>query len=188
VEAKLSAPGPGDRVEDAVRRERPRLLDFIRRRVGDASDAEDLLQDVFQQLAASDGIAGPIEDLTAWLFTVARHKVIDWYRRRRPEARPRFGGADGSDLEPEEVLFDPADGPDHALWRSEFWSALVDALDELPAAQRDVFVAHELEGVSFKELARRTGEPLNTLLSRKRYAVLFLRQRLRGLRDEVRWR
>lgn len=130
-------------------------------------------------------MAEPIEDLTAWLFTVARNKVIDWYRKRRPAPLPQVSSEDEGFPGLEDILFDPADGPDRAYWRSAVWSELAEALDELPAEQREVFVAHELEGMSFKEIARRTGEPMSTLLSRKRYAVLFLRERLQDLYDEL---
>ena len=172
-------------VEAALKKERGRLLGFIRRRIGDASDAEDILQDVFYQLLVSDGVMEPIENLTAWLFTAARNKVIDWYRKRRPPRPPQATGDREGPPDPEENLFDPADGPDHAYWRSLFWSELAEALDELPEEQRDVFVAHELEGLTFKAIAERTGEPINTLLSRKHYAVLFLRERLQDLYDEL---
>jgi len=170
-------------VEATLRKERGRLLDFIRRRIGNASDAEDVLQDVFYQLLMSDTVLEPIENLTAWLFSAARNKVIDWYRKRRPVAPSRASGRHGRSPYPEEILADPAEGPDRAYWRSAFWSELADALGELPEEQRDVFVAHELEGRSFKEIAEKTGEPINTLLSRKHYAVLFLRERLQDLYD-----
>lgn len=164
-------------LEDAFERQKGRLLDFIRRRIGDVSDAEDVLQEVF--LLASKSVTQPIEDLTAWLFTVARHKAIDWYRKRRPArlSRATESTPDGQ----EERLADPASAPDRAYWRSVFWSVLADALDELPEEQRDIFVAHELEGLSFKEIAEKIGEPMNTLLSRKHYAVLYLRERLRDV-------
>jgi RNA polymerase sigma factor (sigma-70 family) len=186
----VSLPDPRTSGADApldavVTKEKRRLFDFIRRRIGNEAEAEDLVQDVFYQLASSYSVAEPIENLTAWLFTVARNKVIDWYRRRRPAPLPRAGGEDDRPLGPDEILFDLEDGPDRAYWRSEVWSELSQALEDLPPAQREVFVAHEIEGVSFKEMARRTGEPLNTLLSRKRYAVLFLRERLRELYDEM---
>lgn len=170
-------------LENAVNRERKRLSDFIRRRIGDESEAEDVLQDVFYHLLRSPSVTEPIENLTAWLFAVARNKVIDWYRKRRPAPLPR--GGDEGPLDLEEALFDPADGPDRAYWRAAVWAELADALDQLPETQRDVFVAHELEGASFKEIAERTGEPLNTLLARKRYAVLYLRERLRDLYDDL---
>ena len=170
-------------LDTAVKRERKRLFDFIRRRIADEGDAEDILQDVFYQLLTSPSVTEPIENLTAWLFTVARNKVVDWYRKRRPAPLPEAGV--GGPLDLEDVLFDPADGPDRAYWRAAVWTELANALDEMPPEQRDVFVAHELEGASFKEIAERTGEPLNTLLSRKRYAVLHLRERLRDLYDEL---
>jgi RNA polymerase sigma factor (sigma-70 family) len=172
-------------VDRAVRLERKRLLDFIRRRVRNQSDAEDILQDVFYQLATSYSVTEPIEKLTAWLFTVARNKIIDWYRKRRPESLPADAGDFDSPLNLEEILYDPRQNPDRVYARSLVWSELSEALDELPDEQREVFVMHELEGRSFKEIAEITGEPLNTLLSRKRYAVLFLREQLQELYNEM---
>ena len=162
-----------------------RLYGFVRSRIRDERDAEDLVQDVFQQLVASESVTEPIEDLTAWLYAVARNRVIDWYRKRRPEPLPQPHPEEGDGPGPEEMLSHPLDSPDRVFWRSAVWEELADALAELPEAQRDVFIAHELEGTSFKEIAQRTGEPLNTLLSRKRYAVLFLRERLRHLYEEI---
>lgn len=175
------------RVDAAVKGHRRPLLDFIRRRIRNASEAEDLLQDVFYQLAASYSVVEPIENLTAWLFAVARNRITDWYRKRRQAAWPQGSGDVGprGPTNLEEVLFDPEDGPDRAYMRSLVWSELGTALDDLPDEQRDVFVWHELEGRSFKEIAGRTGVPVNTLLSRKRYAVLALRERLRELYDEL---
>jgi RNA polymerase sigma factor (sigma-70 family) len=172
-------------VEAALKKERERLLGFIRRRIGNASDAEDILQDVFYQLLVSDSVMEPIENLTAWLFTAARNKVIDWYRKRRPVRSPHAAGDHDASPDPEDILSGPADGPERAYWRSLFWSELAEALDELPEGQREVFVAHELDGLSFKAIAERTGVPINTLLSRKHYAVLFLRERLQELYDEL---
>ncbi len=170
--AQPSNTGEALSVEATLGKERGRLLDFIRRRMGNASDAEDVLQDVFCQLLASDSVLEPIENLTAWLFTTARNKIIDWYRKRRSSRLWRGAGdEEGVPQDPVALLSNPADGPDRAYWRSAFWSELADALEELPEAQREVFVAHELEGRSFKEIAERTGEPINTLLSRKHYAV-----------------
>ncbi len=175
------------RVDAAVKGHRGSLLDFIRRRIRNASDAEDILQDVFYQLAASYSVVEPIENLTAWLFAVARNRITDWYRKRRQAAWPQ----ESEDVGPhgptnlEEVLFDPEDGPDRAYWRSVVWSELGTALDDLPDEQRDVFVWHELEGRSLREIAERTGVRVNTLLSRKRYAVLALRERLQELYDEL---
>ena len=142
------------------------------------------MQDVFYQLVASYSVTEQIEQLSSWLFTVAKNKIIDWYRKRRPEQLPPREETEGP-LNLEEILFDPAQKPDEVYARSLFWTELADALEELPEKQRQVFVMHELEGKSFKEIAEITGEPLNTLLSRKRYAVLFLREQLRELYDEL---
>jgi RNA polymerase sigma factor (sigma-70 family) len=129
-------------------------------------------------------VTEPIERLTSWLFTVAKNKVIDWYRKRRPQSLPPDDENDGP-LNLENILFDPAQQPDEVYARSLVWTSLAEALDDLPEEQRQVFVMHELEGKSFKEIAEITGEPMGTLLSRKRYAVLFLRQQLRGLYEEL---
>jgi len=174
-------------IAHAARTERPRLLGFIRRRVRSEEDAEDILQEVFYQLVANYSVTEPIEKLTSWLFAVARNKIIDWYRKRKPESRADQGQAGDKEDEAfnlEEILFDPAGGPDTAYARSLIWDELEEALEELPEEQRLVFVRHELEGRSFKEIAEETGEPINTLLSRKRYAILFLRERLQELYDE----
>ncbi len=172
-------------LDHTVRSERKRLLDFIRKRVRNQSDAEDILQDVFYQLATSYSVTDPIEKMTAWLFTVARNKIIDWYRKRRPDSLPAAEDDPSSPLNLEEILFDPRQNPDRVYARSLVWTELSEALDELPEEQREVFVMHELEGRSFKEIAEITGEPLNTLLSRKRYAVLFLREQLQELYEET---
>ena len=172
-------------LDRTMRSERKRLLDFIRKRVRNQSDAEDILQDVFYQLVTSYNVTEPIEKLTAWLFTVARNKIIDWYRKRRPEALPADEADPSAPLNLEEILFDPRQNPDQVYARSLVWTELSEALDELPDEQREVFVMHELEGRSFKEIAELTAEPINTLLSRKRYAVLFLREKLQELYDET---
>lgn len=176
-------------IERTIRTERRRLLDFIRSRVRAVEDAEDIVQDVFYQLVAGDVIVEPIEKLTSWLFTVARNRIIDWYRKRKPEAISNLHGDSDRDEEerllPENVLFDPTDNPDDVYFRSLVWEELSEALDDLPAAQREVFVMHELEGRSFKEIAEETGVQVATLLSRKRYAVAYLRTRLRNLYDEL---
>lgn len=169
------------RVEKAARTERKRLRDFIRRRVGTDEDAEDIVQDVFYQLASSYSVTEPIEKLTAWLFRVARNKIIDWYRKKRPVERMSAEGP----LNLEDILFDPGQSPDEIYARSVVWEKLTEALDELPEEQKAVFIMHELEGKSFREMAEETGEPINTLLSRKRYAVLGLRERLQELYDEI---
>jgi RNA polymerase sigma factor (sigma-70 family) len=172
-------------IRNAVHTERKRLGDFIRRRVGSDEDAEDILQDVFAQLVSSYSVTEPIEQLTAWLFRVARNRIIDWYRKKRPEAMPQSFRNPAEPLNLEDVLYDPRQDPDTVYARSLVWTELADALEDLPDEQREVFVLHELEGKSFKEIARMTGEPLNTLLSRKRYAVLRLRDRLQDLYDEM---
>lgn len=179
-------------VDKAIRTERRRLLDFIRQRVRVKEDAEDILQDVFYQLAVNYSVTQPIENLASWLFTVARNRIIDWYRKRKPQARLAFQSEpavhhnDSSEpLNLEDILFDPAQNPDVLYARSLVWTQLADALDELPESQREVFAMHELEGKSFKEIADITGDSINTLLSRKHYAILFLRERLRELYGEM---
>ena len=172
-------------VAEVVEREGTRLRNFVRRRVPDPGDAEDVLQDVWQRLAEANRLLMPIEHVTGWLFTVARNRITDLFRRRRPErlaAAPR--DEDGDTLDIDAWLPSPDDGPDARLARGALLAALEAALAELPAAQRDVFVAHEIEGRSFKEMAAASGVNLNTLLARKRYAVLALRERLQDVYDE----
>jgi len=161
-----------------------RLLGFIRKRVKNDADAQDILQDVFYQFI---GNTRPIEQISAWLFTVARNKITDRQRKHKPEAlEDLFGGDDKeASFDWAEVFFDASDNPETEYLRSLFWEALDNALAELPAAQREVFVLNEMEGIPFKEIAERTGETVNTLLSRKRYAVLHLRERLLVLKDEL---
>jgi len=163
-----------------------RLMGFIRKRVNNEADAEDILQDVFYQFI---GNTQPIEQMTAWLFTVARNKIIDRQRKKRPEALEDIfseeEGEEGSGLNWSEFLFDASDNPEKDYLRTIFWEELNNALNELPEEQRQVFILNELEGVPFKEIAERTGETVNTLLSRKRYAVLHLRNRLSVLKDEL---
>ena len=170
--------------EQTFRTERKRLFDFIRRRVRTNEDAEDIMEDVFYQLLSSASVTEPIEKMTSWLFTVARNKVIDWYRKKRPESLPRDLDDPSLPLNLEDILYDPTQNPDQVYARSLVWTELAEALDELPEEQKQVFVMHELEGKSFKEIAEITGEPQNTLLSRKRYAVLYLREQLQELYDE----
>ncbi|HTO91540.1 MAG TPA: sigma-70 family RNA polymerase sigma factor [Candidatus Sulfotelmatobacter sp.] len=170
------------RISEVVERERSRLLDFIRRRVPDPGDAEDILQEVFFELVEANRLLMPIEHVTGWLFRVARNRIVDLFRKRRHE---RFNAAvedeHGEQLAPEDLLPSPDDGPEAMHARAALLDELEAAINELPAEQRQVFVAHELEGRSFKELAAESGLPLNTLLSRKRYAVLRLRERLRDM-------
>jgi RNA polymerase sigma factor (sigma-70 family) len=175
------------RISEAVRRDYPGLRAFIRKRVADQSDAEDILQDVFYELVEAYRMMKPVEQVTAWLFRVARNRITDLFRRRTREARaaePAKFNAEGEELLLDELLPSPDAGPDAAYARSVLVEALDDALEELPAEQRDVFVAHELMGYSFKDLAQQSGVSMNTLLSRKRYAVLHLRERLQSVYDE----
>ena len=173
------------RIAQAAAGERKRLLAFIRRRVGSDSQAEDILQDVFYQLLTSYSVTEPIETMTGWLFTVARNKIIDWYRRRRPGDRALDEALDGGPVRLAEVLPAPMEGPDTGYDREVIAEELAEALEELPEKQRLVFIMHEIEGLSFSEIREVTGDPLNTLLSRKRYAVQFLRRRLEELYREV---
>ena len=161
-----------------------RLMGFIRKRIANEADAEDILQDVFYQLA---GNTQPIEQLTAWLFRVARNRIVDVQRKRKPELLDDLYPTSSEDdmLGWTDLLSDLDDTPETAYLRNLFWETLNTALDELPAEQKEVFVLNELEGVPFKEIAAQTGATVNTLLSRKRYAVLHLRERLQVLRNEL---
>ena len=175
------------RIADVVRRERSRLGHFIRRRVPDPRDAEDILQDVFYELVEANRLLMPIDHITGWLFRVARNRITDLFRKKRPEA---LGDAIAQDAEDEmrqlvDLLPSPEAGPEALYARRVLLDELMLAVGELPAEQREVFVAHELEGHSFKELAAQTGVSVNTLLSRKRYAVMRLRQRLQHIYDEL---
>ena len=175
------------RVSEAIDREQPRLRNFIRRRVADREDAEDVLQDVFYELVEAYRLMKPVEQVTAWLFTVARNRIIDLFRRKNREAlrnEPVAISEEGESLPLEEWLPSPDAGPDAAYARGVLLEELDAALDELPSEQREVFVAHELMGYSFKEIAAETGLGVNTLISRKHYAVLHLRKRLQAIRDE----
>ncbi len=161
-----------------------RLMGFIRKRVSNEADAEDILQDVFYQFI---GNTKPIEQLTAWLFTVTRNKITDRQRKHKPELlEDVYGDADSeSAFDWANMFFDESNNPETAYLRNIFWDTLYTALNELPAAQREVFILNEIEGIPFKTIAEQSGETINTLLSRKRYAVLHLRERLSSLRDEL---
>jgi RNA polymerase sigma factor (sigma-70 family) len=175
------------RVEETIEREQSRLRNFIRKRVLDESEAEDILQEVFYELVQTYRLMKPVEQVGAWLFRVARNRIIDRFRKRRPEAvrGDAPAGEEEEELFPWEELLPSSDaGPEAAYAREVLMDEIDTALDELPEEQRDVFVAHELEGRSFKELAAETGLSVNTLLSRKHYAVLHLRRRLRAIYDE----
>jgi RNA polymerase sigma factor (sigma-70 family) len=175
------------RISEAIDRERPRLRNFIRKRVADQGDAEDVLQDVFYELLEAYRMMKPVEQVTAWLFRVARNRITDLFRRKKREAlrnEPVVFTEDGEMLQLEDLLPSPDAGPDAAYARSVLLEELDAALEELPDEQREVFIAHELMGYSFKELAAQTGVSLNTLLSRKHYAVIYLRERLQAIYDE----
>jgi RNA polymerase sigma factor (sigma-70 family) len=173
-------------ISEVVKREQLRLRNFIRRRVPDPLDAEDILQEVFYQLVEANRLLMPIEHVTGWLFRVARNRIIDLFRKKKPEIFSDAAVADGDGelLRLEDLLPSPDAGPDALYVRSVLLDELEFALGELPEEQREVFVGHELEGRSFKEMAAETGVSVNTLLSRKRYAVLHLRERLQSIYDE----
>jgi RNA polymerase sigma factor (sigma-70 family) len=180
---------PDQRISDVVEREQSRLRNFIRRRVPDSRDAEDILQDVFYELVEANRLLMPIEHVTGWLFRVARNRIIDLFRKKKPESfsdGPVVRNHDTDEELPafEDLLPSPDSGPEALYARSVLVHELELAVDELPEEQRKVFVAHELEGRSFKEIAAETGVSVNTLLSRKRYAVLHLRERLQSIYDE----
>jgi RNA polymerase sigma factor (sigma-70 family) len=174
------------RISEVVKREGSRLRNFIRRRVPDPRDAEDVLQDVFYRLVEANRLLMPIDHVTGWLFRVARNRITDLFRKKKPElfSDAAVEDEEGELLQIEDLLPSPDAGPEALFLRNAVLDELELALDELPEDQREVFVAHELEGRSFKELAAETGVSVNTLLSRKRYAVLHLRERLQSAYDE----
>jgi len=176
------------RISEAFGLERARLRNFIRKRVADENDVEDILQDAFYELVEAYRMMKPVEQVGAWLFQVARNRITDLFRKKRPEAlgnEPVGYEEDGESLLLQDLLPSPDAGPEEAYARSVLLEELDAALDELPEEQREVFIAHEIEGYSFKELAAATGLGINTLLSRKHYAVVHLRQRLQAIYDEV---
>ena len=166
-----------------------RLRGYIRKRVNSIEDAEDVLQEVFYQLAETDRMMKPIDQIAAWLFTVTRYRIVDLYRKKKTEPFSEYT-SDYDDDEADEaelssLLFDNGSTPETEYLRSLVWTELEKALSELPSNQRDVFEMNELQGISFKEISEMTGDPVNTLISRKRYAVLYLRERLHILYDEL---
>jgi RNA polymerase sigma factor (sigma-70 family) len=180
--------GQNERLIEAIHREQGRLRNFIRQRVEDEADAEDILQDVFYEFIEAYRLMKPIEQAGAWLFRVARNRIIDRFRKKKPEVFSAVQAADpegGEPLSLEELLPSPEAGPEAAYARSVLLDELDAALDELPEGQRDVFVAHEFDGISFKELSAQTGVGVNTLLSRKHHAVLHLRQKLQTVYEEL---
>jgi len=174
------------RISEIVAGERSRLRNFIRRRVPDPSDAEDIVQEVFYELVEANRLLMPIEHVTGWLFRVARNRITDLFRKKKPEpfSDAAVGDEDGELLRIEDLLPSPDAGPEALYFRNVLLDELELAIGALPDEQREVFLAHELEGRSFKEMAAETGVSVNTLLSRKRYAVLHLRERLQSIHDE----
>jgi RNA polymerase sigma factor (sigma-70 family) len=174
------------RISEVVKREQSRLGNFIRRRVPDPRDAEDILQEVFSELVEANRLLMPIEHVTGWLFRVARNRITDLFRKKKTESfsDAAVAGDDEELLNLEDLLPSPDAGPDALFARSVLLEELEFALDELPEEQRAVFVGHEIEGRTFKEMAAESGVSINTLLARKRYAVLHLREQLRNIYDE----
>ncbi len=176
-------------VEKTVANESNRLFNFIKSRVSDKNDAEDILQDVFIQLWQGYQTIESIEKITSWMFRVARNKIVDLYRKKKPENFSKIENAARREKsEPmllSEMLVDDSGNPDDVYTRELIWESIENVLVELPKSQRDVFVWHELEGLSFKDMEEKTGSSLNTLLSRKRYAVQYLRKRLAKLYQEI---
>lgn len=182
--------GQDREIADAVARERPRLRNFIRRRVIDQDEAEDILQDVFEELVEAWRLPDPIEQVGAWLFRVARNRIVDRFRKKKEAPLPDAVATADLDETDGEYRLDlalpsPDAGPEAAYARAALLDTLRAALDELPENQREVFIAHELDGRSFKEMAAATGVGVNTLLARKRYAVLHLRKRLQSSWDGI---
>jgi RNA polymerase sigma factor (sigma-70 family) len=174
-------------IAEVIAEERPRLRSFIRKRVPNEADAEDLLQEVFYELVQAHRLLLPIDYVTGWLFRVARNRITDLFRKKKPEsfADRAVEDEEGEFLQFEDLLPSPDAGPEALYVRNVLLDELEAALAGLPDEQREVFVAHELEGRSFKELSAESGENINTLLSRKRYAVLHLRRRLQSIHDEL---
>jgi RNA polymerase sigma factor (sigma-70 family) len=173
-------------ISEVIAKERSRLRNFIRKRVPNESDVEDLLQEVFYELVVATRLLKPIDYVTGWLFRVARNRITDFFRKKKPEnfTDAAMEDDDGGLLEIEDLLPSPDAGPDALYLRGVLFDELDLALAELPREQREVFIAHEIEGRSFNELSAEWGVGVNTLLSRKRYAVLHLRERLQSIHDE----
>lgn len=176
--------------EQTFLREKDRLLGFIRNRVSSLEEAEDILQDVFYQFVAGYETIESLDRVTSWLFSVARNKIIDRYRRdsarpKRADIGLQTGMDDDAPLTLQDILPDLGNTPEDSYLREVIWDAIMDALDELPAEQREIFVLNEIEERSFREIAEETGVSINTLLSRKRYAILALRKKLQRLYNDI---
>ncbi len=178
-----------EQIEKTVQKEKSRLFNFIRKSVSSIEDAEDILQDVFYQLAAGYETIQSVDKISSWLFTVARNKITDRFRKKKTEPvdmkQLKYDFEDGEILKLEDILPDFSDSPEENYMRSMIMEEIYEALDELPEAQREVFIMNEFEGKTFKEIAEETNVPFNTLISRKRYAVLYLRDRLKDFFKEI---
>jgi RNA polymerase sigma factor (sigma-70 family) len=178
-----------DSIRDVIQQNGKKLFDFIRNRVREPEDAEDIFQDVLFELTTAYRMMQPIEKIAAWMYRVARNKITDQYRKKRPdllEDQLKFRSQDDDDqLFLQDLIRSSTLSPDMEFDQALIWDAVEQALEELPAEQREVFIKHELEGITFNEMVETTGLSLNTLLSRKRYAILHLRERLKGLYDEI---
>lgn len=172
-------------ISEAMQRDEPRLRSFIRKRVADSGEAEDILQDVFYELIEAYRLMKPIEQVTAWLFRVARNRMVDLFRKNKPGSLNEPVSNEEGCNTLEDLLPSPDGGPEAAYARSLLLDAIDEALEELPPEQREVFIAHELMGQSFKEISAETGTSVNTLLSRKRYAVMHLRSTLQSIYDTI---
>lgn len=174
------------RTSKVVAEQQSRLRNFIRRRVPNNADVEDILQEIFVELVEANRLLMPIDHVTGWLYRVARNRITDLFRRKKPElfTEAAFEDEDGESSAFEDLLPSPDDGPEALYFRNALLEEMEVALDDLPQEQREVFIAHELEGRSFRELSAESGVSVNTLLSRKRYAVLHLRRRLQNIHDE----
>src|SRR5882724_10616556 len=188
LDTKQSPAEQDRRISEAFEREQPRLRSFIRKRVADSRDAEDILQEVFTELVEAYRMFQTIDQAGAWLFRVARNRIVDLFRKKKPvplsDLAPQLND-EGEEMSVEDLLPSPDAGPEAAFARLMLVEELEEALDELPGEQREAVVAHEIGGISFKELAERTGVGVNTLLTRKRLAVLYLRERLKDMYDEL---
>jgi RNA polymerase sigma factor (sigma-70 family) len=173
-------------IPEIIKQYGSRLKGFIRKRVNSLEDADDILQDVFYQLAEADRMTKPVEQVSAWLYTVARNRITDSYRKKKTESLPEYSDDEDSFVEElGSLMFDNGNTPETEYLRSLVWTELEKVLNELPLEQREVFEMNELQGVPFKEISELTGDPVATLISRKRYAVLHLRERLQILYDEL---
>lgn len=188
-EEKYSEVAPKGNVTEIVKKYSGQLNGFIRKRVNRQEDADDIMQDVLFQLVEADNYLKPIDQMAAWLFTVARNRITDWYRKKKTISMPEISDDDDEVesfvKEINDLMFDNGSTPETEYLRTLVWTELEEALSQLPDEQRMVFELTEMQGLSFKEISKQTGEPVNTLISRKRYAVLYLRERLEVLYDEL---